>query len=83
MNQFFVMAIAEKVSALKTAEFFKKQAKSADVKPAREILKKVPDLPAEREDEIEVELKEPRAEYPVRKKNPAKAAVRGRKPRSG
>jgi hypothetical protein len=83
MNQFFVMAIAEKVSALKTAEFFQTQTKSADVKRAREILKKVPERPVAKEDEMIVELKEPRPAYRVHRKNALKAAVRARKPKSG
>ena len=82
MNQFFVMAIAEKVSALKTAEFFRKQAKLGDPKRAREILAKVRDQPADRQDEIEERLGEPRAAYSVRGKRAPKAA-KGRKRTSG
>ena len=75
MNQFFVMAIAEKVSALKTAEFFRKQAESADIERARQILTKVPDRSVEKEDEI-AELGEPTAAYRVGSKAPGKAAKR-------
>ena len=32
MNQFFVVAIAEKISAMETAKFFEKRAASADPK---------------------------------------------------
>ena len=45
MNRFFVLAVAEKVPA----EFFQMQARSANVKRAREILKKVPERPVEKE----------------------------------
>ena len=44
MNQFFVMAIAEKVSALKTAAYFEERAGRADASRAKEILKKVRDV---------------------------------------
>ena len=38
MNQFFVVAIAEKVAALKTAQYFKEKAKGADVQRYFEVL---------------------------------------------
>ena len=50
MNQFFVMAIAEKVSALKTAELPRKQADSAGIERTRQILTKVSDRPVEKKD---------------------------------
>jgi len=38
MNQFVVMAVAEKVSALNTAEFFEQHRANADRKKFRKIL---------------------------------------------
>ena len=81
MNQFFVMAIAEKVSALQTAEFFREQAERADPKRAREILRKVADRPAGKEDEIEEHVEEPRAAYRVEGKTAVKV-LKGKKPKS-
>ncbi len=52
MNQFFVMAIAEKVSALKTAEYFAERAKAADPRLAANILRKIADRPPEPGDEM-------------------------------
>jgi len=54
MNQFFVMAIAEKVSALKTAEFFRERAGRADPVRAESILRKVKDSPPVAGDEMPV-----------------------------
>jgi hypothetical protein len=80
MNQFFVMAIAEKVSALKTAAYFEERAGRADASRAKEILKKVRDVPALPEDEPAPAhvAREPEAKYGVRKKS---AVPRSRKPR--
>lgn len=44
MNQFFVTAIAEKVSAMETARFFAERAKNADVDRYLSILEHVPEL---------------------------------------
>jgi len=52
MNQFFVMAIAEKVSALKTEAYFRERVERADPARAREILKKVHDVPVMAGDEV-------------------------------
>ena len=41
MNQFFVVAIAEKISAMETAEFFNKRAALTDVTQAQAAWKKV------------------------------------------
>lgn len=41
MNQFFVIAIAEKISAMETADFFKKRAASADTSAAQAAWDKV------------------------------------------
>ncbi|NDE74297.1 MAG: hypothetical protein EB064_10425 [Betaproteobacteria bacterium] len=43
MNQFFVVAIAEKISAMETAKFFEKRAASADTSAAQAAWDKVGD----------------------------------------
>jgi hypothetical protein len=43
MNQFFVVAIAEKISAMETAKFFEKRAASADTLAAQAAWDKVGD----------------------------------------
>lgn len=43
MNQFFVTAIAEKISALETERFFKEGGKGADRKRYLDLLDKIPD----------------------------------------
>ena len=40
MNQFIAMAVAEKVSALKTAEFFAERNSEADIEAAIRVLKR-------------------------------------------
>lgn len=42
LNQFIVTAVAEKISALKTEEFFRQRAKKANVAQFDEILASVP-----------------------------------------
>jgi hypothetical protein len=39
LNQFIVTAVAEKISALRTADFFEERRKRADVAAALEIMK--------------------------------------------
>ena len=41
MNQFIAMAVAEKVSALKTAEFFDARNSEADIGAAIRVLKRI------------------------------------------
>jgi hypothetical protein len=41
MNQFFVVAIAEKISAMQTAQFFEKRAASANTPAAQAAWDKV------------------------------------------
>lgn len=53
MNQFFVVAIAEKVAALKTEQFFQERGSRANVARYREILEKVRDVPPVAGDEVE------------------------------
>ena len=78
MNQFFVMAIAEKVSALKTEAFFRERAGRAKVDRAKVILKKVRDVAPTAGDElVSVErVQEPTADYRVGRA--AKAARKGK-----
>jgi len=53
MNQFFVTAIAEKVSALKTASYFKELAAKGDLSAFDDWLAATPDAPPMAGDEIE------------------------------
>jgi len=53
MNQFFVVAIAEKVAALKTANYFQEKAKGADVQRYFKVLEKVKDMPPVPGDELD------------------------------
>ena len=43
LNQFFVTAIAEKISALRTESLLQERAKRGDIKKALKVLEKVPD----------------------------------------
>lgn len=52
MNQFFVSAIAEKVSAMETAKFFAQRGENADVAAYLAILEQAPDVPPVAGDEI-------------------------------
>ncbi|MBF0132004.1 MAG: hypothetical protein HQL75_05395 [Magnetococcales bacterium] len=45
MNQFFVSAIAEKMSAIETENLLKERAKRADLKKYFQVLDEVPDAP--------------------------------------
>ena len=85
MNQFFVMAIAEKVSALKTEAYFRERAGCADASRAQEVLKKVKDVPPSPEDTLEAShaAREPEVKYGSRKKQAATAShkARTRQPR--
>lgn len=51
LNQFIVMAVAEKVSALSTENFFKERAARGSRERFMEIMEKVPDLPVREADE--------------------------------
>jgi len=55
MNQFFVMAIAEKVSALKTHEYFRERRARADVAAFTAWLNASPDAPPIEGDELVLE----------------------------
>ena len=52
LNQFIVMAVAEKVSALNTENFFKERARRANRECFLEIMDNVPDLPVRAGDEV-------------------------------
>lgn len=52
MNQFFVTAIAEKVSAMETAKFFAQRGANADVEAYLSILEQAPDAMPSAGDEI-------------------------------
>ena len=52
INQFVTTAVAEKVAAMKTAEFFIARAKRADVEAARRLLRRDGGRPPEPEDRL-------------------------------
>ncbi len=52
MNQFFVTAIAEKISAMKTADYFKERAARGDLANFDAWLAASPDLPPTPGDEL-------------------------------
>jgi hypothetical protein len=52
LNQFIVMAVAEKVSALNTENFFKERASRGDRARFLEIMGRVPDGPVQAGDEL-------------------------------
>jgi len=52
LNQFIVMAVAEKVSALNTENFFKERAARGDRARFLEIMDRVPDGPVKAGDEV-------------------------------
>ena len=52
MNQFIATAVAEKVTALKTAEFFAAKRESANVDEARRLLRRKGGQPPEPHDRI-------------------------------
>lgn len=52
MNQFIAMAVAEKMAALLTVDYLKERAERADDKILDRMLKRVPDVPPIRGDEL-------------------------------
>ena len=52
INQFVVMAVAEKVSAMKTAEFFAARSTEADLEAARRILRRAGGQPPDPDDRL-------------------------------
>ena len=57
INQFVVVAVAEKLSAMKTAEFFAERSHRADWKAARAILSRAGGQPPEPEDRLPEDLR--------------------------
>jgi hypothetical protein len=53
INQFVATAVAEKVSALRTAGFFAGRAEQADIDAARRLLRRKGGQPPEPEDRLE------------------------------
>jgi hypothetical protein len=60
LNQFIKVAVAEKLSALRTVEYFKERAARADVDKALELLDRAGDEPPRQRDEIAPDLEEVR-----------------------
>ena len=52
INQFVTTAVAEKISAMKTAEFFTSRRANANIKTARRILRRKGGQPPEPEDRL-------------------------------
>ena len=52
INQFVTTAVAEKLSALKTAEFFTDRAAGADIEAVRRLLRRDGGLPPASEDRL-------------------------------
>ena len=52
INQFVTMAVAEKVSAMKTAEFFTKRGAEADLEAARRLIRRDGGQPPEPKDQL-------------------------------
>ena len=52
INQFVTTAVAEKVSAMKTAEFFTGRAARADIEAARRLLRREGGQPPELDDRL-------------------------------
>ena len=52
INQFVVMAVAEKVSAMKTAEFFAARSTEADLEAAQRILRRAGGQPPDPDDRL-------------------------------
>jgi hypothetical protein len=53
LNQLINLAVAEKISALRTEEFFRERGANADTKKARKILRRAGNEPPREGDEIE------------------------------
>ncbi|MDE0026270.1 MAG: hypothetical protein OXP69_17825 [Spirochaetaceae bacterium] len=52
INQFVAMAVAEKVSAMKTADFFSERREDADIEAARRLLRRTGGSPPRPEDRM-------------------------------
>ena len=53
INQFVTMAVAEKVAAMKTAEFFNERGAEADIEAARRLLRRDGGQPPEPDDTLD------------------------------
>ena len=60
LNQFINVAVAEKLSALRTVEYFKERAARAGIGQALELLDRAGDEPTRQGDEIAPDLEEVR-----------------------
>ena len=60
LNQFINVAVAEKLSALRTAEYFKERGARADIGKAIELLDRAGDEPPREGDEVAPEAGKPR-----------------------
>jgi len=60
LNQFINVAVAEKLSALRTVAYFKERAARADIGRALELLERAGDQPPREGDEIAPKLEEAR-----------------------
>jgi hypothetical protein len=60
LNQFINVAVAEKLSALRTADYFKERAARADIGKTLELLDRAGDEPPRAGDEIVSDLRESR-----------------------
>jgi hypothetical protein len=60
LNQFINVAVAEKLSALRTVEYFKERAARAGIGQALELLDRAGDEPPRQGDEIAPDLEEVR-----------------------
>lgn len=56
LNQFINVAVAEKLSALRTADYFRERAAGADVARALELLDRAGDEPPRQGDEVPPQL---------------------------
>lgn len=57
LNQLINLAVAEKISALRTEEFFRTRTANADTAKARAILKRAGTEPPRKGDELPVDIK--------------------------
>lgn len=55
INQFVTTAVAEKIAAMKTADFFAARAAEADIEAARRILRRAGGQPPEPDDRLGVD----------------------------
>lgn len=53
INQFVATAVAEKITAMRTAEFFAERRGAADIEEARRLLRRTGGLPPEPADRVE------------------------------